>query len=106
MSPITIIVWEKTSCRIGKAAAYAGRRYVSKGEPRAIAICHCTHCQRQSGSLFSFNLVMREADYDQRGETRVYVDMRQCVNVHAGRLRSENVPNSGTGRNRPFADSK
>jgi hypothetical protein len=24
--------------------------------------------------LFSFNLVMREADYEQRGETMVYVD--------------------------------
>ena len=49
-------------------------RYVLKGEPRATAICHCTHCQRQSGSLFSFNLVIREADYDQQGETMVYVD--------------------------------
>ncbi len=49
-------------------------RYVLKGEPRATAICHCTHCQKQSGSLFSFNLVMREADYEQRGETEVYVD--------------------------------
>jgi hypothetical protein len=49
-------------------------RYVVKGEPRAIAICHCTHCQRQSGSLFSFNLVVREADYEQSGETMVYVD--------------------------------
>jgi hypothetical protein len=47
---------------------------VLKGDPRAIAICRCTHCQRQSGSLFSFNLVIREIDYDQRGETRVYVD--------------------------------
>jgi hypothetical protein len=49
-------------------------RYVLKGEPRTIAICHCTHCQRQSGSLFSFNLVIREADYEQSGETMVYVD--------------------------------
>ena len=49
-------------------------RYVLKGEPRAIAICHCTHCQRQSGSLFSFNLVIRKADYEQSGETMVYVD--------------------------------
>ena len=49
-------------------------RYVLKGEPRAIAICHCTHCQRQSGSVFSFNLVIREADYEQSGETMVYVD--------------------------------
>jgi hypothetical protein len=49
-------------------------RYVLKGEPRATAICHCTHCQRQSGSLFSFNLVVREADYEQSGGTTVYVD--------------------------------
>lgn len=49
-------------------------RYVLKSEPRSIAICHCTHCQRQSGSLFSFNLVIRETDYQQSGETRVFVD--------------------------------
>lgn len=49
-------------------------RYVLKGEPRSIAICHCTHCQRQSGSLFSFNLVLRESDYEQSGETMIYVD--------------------------------
>lgn len=49
-------------------------RYALKGEPRAIAICHCTHCQRQSGSLFSFNLVIRESDYEQQGETRLFLD--------------------------------
>ena len=51
-----------------------GALRVVKGEPRAIAICHCMHCQRQSGSLFSFNLVIREADYEQSGETMVHVD--------------------------------
>jgi hypothetical protein len=49
-------------------------RYVLKGEPRAVAICHCTHCQRQSGSVCSFNVVFSEADYEQSGETVVYVD--------------------------------
>jgi hypothetical protein len=49
-------------------------RYVLKGEPRSVALCHCTHCQRQSGSLFSFNLVLRESDYEQSGETMIYVD--------------------------------
>ena len=49
-------------------------RYVLKGEPRAVGICHCTHCQRQSGSILSFNVVFGEADYDQRGDTMVYVD--------------------------------
>jgi hypothetical protein len=49
-------------------------RYALKSVPTAIAMCHCTHCQKQSGSLFSCNVVVREADYDQRGETMVYVD--------------------------------
>jgi hypothetical protein len=49
-------------------------RYVLKGNLLAVAICHCTHCQKQSGSILSFNVVVNEADYDQRGETREYVD--------------------------------
>ncbi|MFT4063889.1 GFA family protein [Paraburkholderia sp.] len=49
-------------------------RYVLNGEPQATAICHCTHCQKQSGSLFSFNLFVRESDYEQQGETRAYED--------------------------------
>jgi hypothetical protein len=49
-------------------------RYVLKGDPEMVAICHCTHCQRQSGSILSFNVVVSDADYDQRGETKVYVD--------------------------------
>lgn len=49
-------------------------RYALKGEPRSIALCHCRHCQRLSGSLFSFNLVVRESDYEQSGETTTYVD--------------------------------
>src|SRR3978361_1970402 len=62
--------------------------YTWKSAPRAIAICHCTHCQKQSGSLFSFNLVMREADYKQSGETAVYQDSGdsgQPVYRHFGR---------------------
>jgi hypothetical protein len=49
-------------------------RYVLKSEPRAITLCHCTHCQKLSGSAFSFNLLIKEADYEQQGETREYVD--------------------------------
>jgi len=49
-------------------------RYVLKSEPLAVALCHCTHCQRQSGSVFSCNVVVRDADYEQSGETMVYVD--------------------------------
>ena len=49
-------------------------RYALKGDVQAVAICHCRHCQRQSGSILSFNVVVRDADYEQRGETMVYVD--------------------------------
>lgn len=49
-------------------------RYTLSGEPRAITLCHCTHCQKQSGSVFSFNLVMRESDYRQSGDTTIFVD--------------------------------
>src|SRR5262249_38221255 len=50
-------------------------RYVLKREPQGAGICHCTHCQKQSGSAFSINLFVKEADYDQNGETRFYVDV-------------------------------
>ena len=49
-------------------------RYVLDGEPQAAAICHCRHCQRQSGSLFSFNLFIAEADFEQHGETKIFED--------------------------------
>ena len=49
-------------------------RYVLKAEPVTTAVCHCTHCQRQSGGVFSTNLVVPEAAYVQTGETKVYDD--------------------------------
>ncbi|WP_322060690.1 GFA family protein [Paraburkholderia sp. J63] len=49
-------------------------RYTIKGEPEASAICHCTHCQKAGGSLFSFNLFVDEAHYEQEGETTIYED--------------------------------
>ncbi|MEM5399892.1 GFA family protein [Paraburkholderia unamae] len=49
-------------------------RYVLKAEPVACAICHCRHCQKQGGSLFSFNLFIKEADYEQQGETKAFLD--------------------------------
>lgn len=49
-------------------------RYVMKGDPQGAAICHCSHCQKAGGGLFSFNLFVREADYEQQGETMIYED--------------------------------
>lgn len=49
-------------------------RYVLKGAPQATVICHCTHCQKQSGSAFSVYLLMQESDVELHGETRFFVD--------------------------------
>ena len=48
--------------------------YTLKSEPVMMAVCHCTHCRRQSGGVFSTNIMVPEADYLQRGETRIYQD--------------------------------
>ncbi len=59
------------------------------GEPLRIGVCHCSHCQRQSGSAFSVNLVGHVsqltvvgelATFDDRGEhgDDVYVWRRFC----------------------------
>lgn len=49
-------------------------RYEIKGEPMMTAVCHCTHCQRQSGGVFSTNLGIPESAYVQTGDTKVYED--------------------------------
>ena len=49
-------------------------RYELKAEPAMTAVCHCTHCQRQSGSVFSTNVVVMTADYVQHGQTKVFED--------------------------------
>jgi hypothetical protein len=59
------------------------------GDPIAIAVCHCDHCQRQSGGAFSVNLVAHGSQltingdlqtYEERGDRGddVYVRRRFC----------------------------
>jgi hypothetical protein len=59
------------------------------GDLIATAVCHCDHCQRQSGGAFSVNLVAHESQltvsgalktYDEMGERgdAVYVRRRFC----------------------------
>ncbi|MFM7685919.1 MAG: GFA family protein [Actinomycetota bacterium] len=63
--------------------------YELSGEPIATAVCHCEHCQRQSGAAFSVNLVVHQSQlalsgelstYEERGERNddVYVRRRFC----------------------------
>lgn len=49
-------------------------RYRFTEEPRAVSLCHCTHCQKLSGGGFTLNLIIREQDYSQEGSTAFYED--------------------------------
>lgn len=49
-------------------------RYSFGGPPLLTAICHCRHCQRQSGSAFGIVVAVPAADFDLQGETRTFDD--------------------------------
>src|SRR5690606_3064686 len=48
--------------------------YELTGDPIATAVCHCDHCQRQSGGAFSVNLVVHESQLDVTGDLQTYVE--------------------------------
>jgi hypothetical protein len=39
-------------------------RYRLKGKPLDLVVCHCTECQRQSGSAFGMSLAVRAAAFE------------------------------------------
>jgi hypothetical protein len=47
-------------------------RYALTGEPLAVTVCHCTHCQQQSGSAFGMSLVIPAEHFRMTGEPRTY----------------------------------
>lgn len=44
------------------------------GDLIATAVCHCDHCQRQSGGAFSVNLIGHVSQLNVDGELKVYGD--------------------------------
>lgn len=49
-------------------------RYRIDGKPVIVAQCHCQNCRRQSGSAFSVNLMVRQAEVTTEGELATYID--------------------------------
>jgi hypothetical protein len=43
--------------------------YSASADPAMVATCHCTVCQRQSGSAFSINVVVPRDSFKVSGET-------------------------------------
>lgn len=48
--------------------------YEVAGDPIATAVCHCDHCQRQSGGAFSVNLVVHESQLSVVGPLKDYME--------------------------------
>lgn len=48
--------------------------YEIEGDALATVVCHCEHCQRQSGGAFSTNLVVRSDQLKVTGQLKTYED--------------------------------
>ena len=46
--------------------------YEISGDPIATAVCHCDHCQRQSGGAFSVNVVVHASQLHVAGVLQTY----------------------------------
>lgn len=46
-----------------------GVRYVVHGEPERVTVCHCTWCQRRTGTAFGVEVVFRSENVALEGET-------------------------------------
>lgn len=56
-------------------------RYTLKSAPVATVVCHCTHCQKASGSAFSTNIVAPRADIEISGTLASYDDTADSGNI-------------------------
>lgn len=48
--------------------------YEVTADPLMVAVCHCRHCQRQSGAPFSVVWAVSDAAFSQSGDTREFTD--------------------------------
>lgn len=49
-------------------------RYSVDGAPLVTAVCHCRHCQRQSGSAFSVMIAVKAKQLTREGDIATYRD--------------------------------
>ena len=60
-------------------------RYEVMGPPRQLVVCHCSDCQRQSGSAFGMTLVVSEADFRLiQGELKTFTSTAETGRAKLG----------------------
>lgn len=56
-------------------------RYTLTSEPAMPMVCHCKHCQRQSGSAFSTIVAVPKSDCSVSGDVSSYIDTADSGNM-------------------------
>jgi len=60
-------------------------RYEVAGTPKRLVACHCTACQRQSGSAFGMTMVVDEEDFRlTKGELKTYASKSDAGRAKLG----------------------
>jgi hypothetical protein len=82
--------WREAMPKISGGCLCGAVRYECNAEPLGTAICHCTHCQKVSGSAFSVNVVVPApsltwqgqslASYADKGESGKPLSRKFCRN--------------------------
>ena len=79
-------------------------RYTIPAKPLTVVACHCRNCQRQSGSAYSVNLIVKAKDMSVEGELALYTDndtnsgnpvLRKFCGKCGSPIRSENIRGEG-----------
>jgi|SRR5688572_16307252 len=68
-------------------------RYAATGAPLRVSVCHCTYCQRRTGSAFAIVMAFPKDDVQVRGET---VTHEHRSDVSGRWLRLHFCPRCGT----------
>jgi hypothetical protein len=62
-----------SEAQVREGGCQCGRvRYRVEGEPLTLGICHCTECQRQSGSAFGMSMVTPKGQFTSRVTCRAW----------------------------------
>jgi hypothetical protein len=59
-------------------------RYVLSAEPIRLVACHCSECQRQSGSAFGMSMLVKEDSLTVTGQTKQFTRVADSGNENTG----------------------
>jgi hypothetical protein len=66
--------WTRAMPKFSGGCLCGAVRHECNAEPLGMAICHCTHCQKVSGSAFSVNIVVPAPSVTWQGQSASYAD--------------------------------